>query len=314
MAHVLATIANGAVLLFVVTTMLAMGLSLTAAQILAPLRNARLVVLALVANFALVPLLAFVLTRVIPLSEPLKIGLILLGLAAGAPFLPKLAQFAHGNVAFSVGLMVQLMVVTIFYLPIVLPFLLPGVRVNPFSIALSLVLTMLLPLGIALLVRARYPEPAGQFQPLMGQASNVALLLVLVTSLLANFQELISVIGTGGIIAALILIGGGVAIGYPLGGPGGDTRAVLGLGSGQRNISAALLVSAQSFADPHVLAMVLVGSTVGLFVLLPLAFELGKRAGAKAATTVGGAQGAPTSTSASTIPETPPSGTMPAAS
>ena len=66
MAHVQTILADGAVLFFVVTTMLAMGLSLTVSQILAPLRQARLVVLALVANFVLVPLLAFVLTRLIP--------------------------------------------------------------------------------------------------------------------------------------------------------------------------------------------------------------------------------------------------------
>jgi BASS family bile acid:Na+ symporter len=315
MAHVLSVLANGAVLLFVIATMLAMGLSLTVTQILAPLRRARLVALALVANFVVVPLLALALIHAIPLSNPLKIGMILMGTAAGAPFLPKLAQFAHGNVAFSVGLMVLLVIVTIVYLPIALPLLLPGVKVNPISIAVSLVLTMLLPLGIALLVRARYPEPAGQLQPVMMQASNAALLLVAVTSLLANFQELIGIIGTGGILAAIILIGGGVVTGYLLGGPGSDTRSVLGLGTGQRNISAALLVSTQSFSDPNVLAMVLVGSTVGLFVLLPLAFELGKRAATTPAT-VGGAKGAPASAaaSASDAADAPPTGTMPTAS
>jgi len=51
MAHTLAALANGAVLLFVVTTMLAMGFSLTVSQILAPLHRVRLVVLALVASF-----------------------------------------------------------------------------------------------------------------------------------------------------------------------------------------------------------------------------------------------------------------------
>jgi BASS family bile acid:Na+ symporter len=288
-----------------------MGLSLTVKQILAPLHSVRLVVLALVANFVLVPLLAFDLIHLIPLSEPLKIGLILMGTAAGAPFLPKLAQFAHGNIAFSVGLMVLLMIVTIVYLPIVLPLLLPGVKVDPVSIATSLILTMLLPLGIALLVRARYPEPAGQLQPLMAQASNAALLLVLVLSLLANFQELIGVIGTGGILAALILIVGGVVCGYLLGGPGRDTRSVLGLGSGQRNISAALLVSTQSFTDPNVVAMVLVGSTVGLLVLLPLAFEIGKRT--TVPKTVPGAKVAPESASASAAADAPPPGAAPAA-
>jgi len=108
-------------LLFVVTSMLAMGMSLTMAQILQPLKNMRLVLLALVANFLLVPLLAYVITMVIPLEQSLEIGLIVLATAAGAPFLPKLVQGAKGNIAFGVGLMVLLMVVTIIYVPIVLP-------------------------------------------------------------------------------------------------------------------------------------------------------------------------------------------------
>ena len=52
--------------------------------------------------------------------------LLLLGCAAGAPFLPKLAELAKGNLAFAVGVMVLLMVTTVVYLPIVLPLLLPG--------------------------------------------------------------------------------------------------------------------------------------------------------------------------------------------
>jgi hypothetical protein len=45
-------------LLFIVTSMLAMGMSLSMAEILQPLKNVRLVVLALLGNFVLVPLLA----------------------------------------------------------------------------------------------------------------------------------------------------------------------------------------------------------------------------------------------------------------
>jgi len=40
--------------------------------------------------------------------------------------------------AFTAGLMVLLMVITIAYLPIVLPFVLTGVQVNPWEIAQSL--------------------------------------------------------------------------------------------------------------------------------------------------------------------------------
>ncbi|MCZ7668124.1 MAG: hypothetical protein M5U34_13480 [Chloroflexi bacterium] len=114
-------------LLFVVTSMLAMGMSLTIPQIVQPLKNVRLVVLALLANFVLVPLLAYGILMVIPLEQSLEIGLIVLATAGGAPFLPKLVQVAKGDIAFGVGIMVLLMVVTIIYMPFVLPLLLPGV-------------------------------------------------------------------------------------------------------------------------------------------------------------------------------------------
>src|SRR5262245_42739129 len=103
MVEVLNALSNLFTLAFVVTSMLSMGLSLTIPQIIAPLRNTRLVLMALVANFVLVPIVAVILTQVIPLAEDLRIGMLLLATAAGAPFLPKLAQIAKANVAFAVG-------------------------------------------------------------------------------------------------------------------------------------------------------------------------------------------------------------------
>ena len=46
-------------LIFVVSSMLAVGLSLGVTQILDPLRNLKLVSLALIANFILIPIAAF---------------------------------------------------------------------------------------------------------------------------------------------------------------------------------------------------------------------------------------------------------------
>src|SRR5213082_2723820 len=103
--------ATVAMLAFVLSSMLAIGLGLTLAQIVAPLRSARLVALSLLANFVLMPLGAVALATLLRLDQPLGVGLLLLGCAAGAPFLPKLAQLAKGNLAFAVGLMVLLMVV-----------------------------------------------------------------------------------------------------------------------------------------------------------------------------------------------------------
>jgi len=167
--ELIAVLSNLATLIFVISSMLALGLSLTVQQILNPLKDINLVVRALLANFVLVPALAFLLKTIIPLEPSLGIGLILLATAAGAPFLPKLAQAAKADVAFSVGLMVLLMVVTVIYIPVVLPLLLPGVSVNPADIARSLIILMLIPLGIGLLVKARYGEIAATWQPHMAR-------------------------------------------------------------------------------------------------------------------------------------------------
>jgi BASS family bile acid:Na+ symporter len=275
MTDFLELLAGLSVLVFVIGSMASMGLSLKTAQIIAPLKNAKLVILALVANFILVPLLAVVITLVIPLDQPIRIGLILLATAAGAPFLPKLAEAAKGSTAFSVGLMVLLMVVTIIYLPIVLPLLLGGVEVNPWDIAQSLIVLMLIPLAIGLFVRARYDEIAAKIQPTFGQASNLALLVLTVAGLVLNFRDMIGLVGSLGLLAGVIFIVGSLVIGYFLGGSG-DTRSVMGLGTAQRNISAALVVAGQNF-DLDVITYLMVIAVIGLVVLMPTAGELGKR-------------------------------------
>ena len=269
---------NLSVLVFVITSMLAMGLNLTVKQIVEPLRNTRLVILALIANFILVPILAYLIISVIPLEQGLATGLILMATAAGAPFLPKLAQAAKGNLAFAVGLMVLLMVVTIIYMPIVLPLLLQGVEVNPWDIAKSLIIMMLIPLAIGLFIKARYESTAESLQPHMSQTSTVAIAILMVTGIVLNFSAIVAVIGTGAIIAILVFLVVALILGYFLGGAESGTRAVLGLGTAQRNLSAALVVAAQNFADdPNVLTMILVAGLVGFVLLMVVGGELGRR-------------------------------------
>lgn len=183
--------------------MASMGLSLKMKQIIEPLKNIKLMVLALVANFVLVPIAGYVITLFLPMDESLNIGLILTATAA-APFLHKLAEIAKGNVTFSVGLMVLLMIATTIYLPIVLPLLLQGVEVSPWDIAQSLIVMMLLPLAIGLFVNARYEEVAAKVQPTLGQDSNTALLVLIVLGVVLNFKSMIGLVGSNGILAGVL--------------------------------------------------------------------------------------------------------------
>ena len=266
-----------AMLAFVISSMLAMGVGLSISGIIHPLRNPRLIAFALLSNFVLMPLCAYALSTLLRLDQPLGVGMLLLGCAAGAPFLPKLAELAKGNLPFAVGTMVLLMVVTVGYLPVVLPLLLPGVAVNPTKIAQSLVLLMLLPLGIGLALKWRYEELAARVKPMLDRISNVSLIMLVLLITAANLDKVLEVFGTRGILAGLLFIAFGFAIGWLLGGPGSDTRRVLALGTSQRNIAAALVVGSQSFSDPRVVVMVIVVAIVGLIVLMPLSRALANR-------------------------------------
>jgi bile acid:Na+ symporter, BASS family len=265
-----------AMLTFVLSSMLSMGLSLTVGQILAPLRNHRLIALALLANFVVMPFAAFGIGKMLRLDEPLGIALLLLGTASGAPFLPLLARISKGNLAFSVGLMVLLMVVTVAYMPLVLPLFLEGVSVDPVKIGRSLLFLMMMPLAIGLLVKARLSGLATKVQPSLGRVSILSLALLIVLLLITNMQSVLTLYGTRGVLASILFIAAGSGIGWVLGGPQSDTRGVMALGTAQRNIAAALVVGGQNFNDPKVVVMVVVVAIVGLLMLMPFARYLAK--------------------------------------
>lgn len=268
---------NVATLCFVVSSMLAMGSGLLLAQIAEPLRNVKLVALALIANFILMPAAAFGLALLLGLDKPFGLGLLVLGCAAGAPFLPKLADLAEGSLAFAVGMMVLLMVVSVAYLPIVLPLLAEGVSVNAMQIAQSLVLLMLLPLAIGLVLKARFEAVAEQVKPWLDRLSSISLILLIVLITAANIDKVLQVFGTRAILAGLLFIAIGFGVGWLLGGRDTDTKKVLGLGTAQRNIAAALVVAGQSFSDPKVVVLVTVVAILGMITLMPFARVLGKR-------------------------------------
>ena len=266
-------------LLFVVASMLGTGLSLTVGQIVRPLKNVTLVILTIVANFVLVPLLAYGITRLFTLDEPLRIGLIILSTVAGAPFLIKEVQAAKGDIALGVGLMFLMMVLTIAYVPLVLPRLLSGVTVDAWAIAKSLIVTMLAPIVIGLLWRSQSEESAQRWAPLMNKLSGVSLVVLLVTGLGLNVSNIISLIGSRGFLALIMFVIGSLMIGYVLGGRRASTRAVLGLGTAQRNVAAAILVTSLNFSGTMTLPYVLVAAILLPVILIPAARLLGRRGG-----------------------------------
>lgn len=280
MEVILQQFANLSILIYIVSTMISMGLSFFPKQFIEPLQDKKLILKSLAANFILVPLVTYIILRLIPLQPGLVIGLVLMAAGAGSPFMLKLVQFIKADMAFAVGLMLILSTVTLIYLPLALSFLLPDVSVNSVSIAVSLLILIFLPLLGGTTLKWRYNKLAKIIKPTFNQISNIFLFIVVLLYLGLNYQDFLAVFGTGGLLAALIFVLASFLIGYLLGGPSENTKTVLGMGTAIRNSSAAFVVALANFsAEYEVMAMIIVVYSLSIIMMMLISGEIGKRAG-----------------------------------
>jgi predicted Na+-dependent transporter len=268
-------VAKVALLAFLLSSMLAVGLSLTPRAILAPLSNARLVLTALALNFLLAPAFALALTKVIPLERPHAIGLLLLSGAAGAPFLPKLVQDAHCDLGVAVALMALLTVVTTLFMPFALPFILPDLQASPWSIARPLLIFILIPLAVGMLMQGQ--GSLVLVRTILVKLANISGLVLIILLVALYFRDLLGIVGSGAIAASVIFIAGLFAAGYLLGGSQIATKGALGLATAARNIGAALVPASQNFSDSKIMLMVVCCTIVTLLMLVPTAAWLQRK-------------------------------------
>jgi BASS family bile acid:Na+ symporter len=267
--------------LFAVTSMLSVGLGTSARQIVGPLRDLRGVITAVAANVVLMPLLAAGVAFLFALDRSTATGLVLVATAAGAPFLIKLAQFAKADVAFAASILVLLLVVTIVTMPIVVPLLGPDGSASAVSIARPLLLTMLLPLGLALGLGTLRPTWAARLRRPAGTASSLSLVALVLLTVVVNLDVVRRSFSNGALPAATLVIVGAFAIGFVLGAFDPAERIILGFAAAYRNFAAAIVVATESFHDRDVLVMVVVASIVSLVLLPPAAWAFGRRRGRK---------------------------------
>ena len=159
----------------------------------------------------------------------------------------------------------------------------PGVEVNPWDIAKSLIVTMLIPLLIGMLIKSHSPDVADHWAPVMNKISSLSVLILLVVGLGLNISNILSFIGTLGIGAMVLLILGALVIGMLFGGRDPGVRSAMALSTANRNGAAALLVATQNFSGTDTLPFVLVGVVLVLLILLPIAKRMGARSQAAAA-------------------------------
>jgi BASS family bile acid:Na+ symporter len=255
----------------------AVGLRLTAAQILDSLRQRRMAWI-VAANFVLVPALTLVLTQVFGVPGPIAAGMILLGAAPFAPVVPVFTRMAKGDLALAAGLTALFPFLSALLTPAVCELslkALPGTGILKFSF-LSILVVLLLTITLPLLAGVA----ANHWLPKLGKAllrpmevlseATGAVSLAFVT--IVEFKTIFAT-GWMPLLVMLLISELSLALGWFLGGPGKAARLVIGLGTSNRNIALALLIALQSFGDsPIVAAVVANGLVLILLGLLHVAY------------------------------------------
>lgn len=194
--------------------MLGMGLTLTFKDFAEVTRNPKAVIIGVIAQFVVMPSLAFMLAKLFQLPPDLAIGVILVGACPGGTSSNVMTFLARGNTALSVActtistLLAPILTPAVFYL-----FASQWLEINASAMFISVLQMVLLPIFIGLVIRAIFKQKIEQFSQTMPLVSVVAIVLI-VTAVVAVSKD--RIIESGLLIFAVVALhnGLGYLVGY----------------------------------------------------------------------------------------------------
>jgi BASS family bile acid:Na+ symporter len=197
------------------TLIASLGMTFTVKQILAPLTAVWLLIATIVLNTILAPLVAIGVCEVLPLADHARTGLEIVTIAAAAPAALKACELAkRADMAMAVSFLIVLGVLNVLAAPLWAEAIVTGANVNVGSIIGDLALLVLAPLAVGLVVRARYPEHADHWKGGLEKASNIALYIALAAGIGANWEDIVSVLGSWVLVASIVIIVVYVGLGW----------------------------------------------------------------------------------------------------
>jgi bile acid:Na+ symporter, BASS family len=238
------------VVIFMAGNLLDLGLRVNLREALRGLRDVRFVILSALWAFVLCPALAWGLTRVIPLTEPYAMGLILLGLTPCAPFLPMVADRARGDLNYAATFMLLASAGTVVLMPLAVPFMVNGLTVGAWAIAKPLLLLVVIPLVIGVGIQIVRPSTASRIQPFVKKGTGIDTVLMLILVVIIYGRGFLGSIGSYAIGAQAVfyVVVTAASYAFAFGMPHGQ-KSVLSLGICTRNCGTAL---APLFVAPDV--------------------------------------------------------------
>ena len=197
--------------------MFGMGLTLNLRDFKIVFTRPKDVIVGCLAQFTVMPLLAWALARVFALDEALTLGVVLVGCCPGGTASNVITYLAKGDLALSVGMTGVSTLLAPFMTPL-LTWALAGksVNVDVAGMLLSILWVVILPIVIGLLVKwiwPRFTERATDFLPAF---SSLAIAFIVAIIISANADKLL----TGGLLIVTVVILHnvcGLSLGYLIG-------------------------------------------------------------------------------------------------
>lgn len=213
LGHVRPTVIN--YLLGVV--MFGMGLTLNLRDFKIVFSRPKDVIIGCLAQFTVMPLLAWGLARLFGLDEALALGVVLVGCCPGGTASNVITYLAKGDLALSVGMTGVSTLLAPFLTPL-LTWALAGksVDVDVTSMFLSILWVVILPIVVGLLVKWLWPKFTERATDYLPAFSSIAIAFIVAIIIAANADKLF----TGGLIIVLVVMLHnvcGLSLGYLIG-------------------------------------------------------------------------------------------------
>jgi BASS family bile acid:Na+ symporter len=276
-----AQLINFLVTITLIEMMVAVGLSVPLGDLAIATRNWRLLIRAALANYVCVPAATIILLLLVDTHALVAAGFLILAVCPGAPFGPPLTSVANGNVPIAVGLMVLLAGSSAIVAPIALRSLLPlvsardALSIDAGRIAITLLLTQMLPLCLGIAVRHWWASAAARMQTPANRVGKILNLLTVGLILVTQFHSLAE-IRPRGFIGMIVLLVVSWTAGWLVGGPASDTRKALAVTTSLRNFGVGLVIATGTFAGAPAVTAIVGYGLVSLFGTLMLAMLAGK--------------------------------------
>jgi len=275
---VLTSVQGVLVTVSLVAMMTAMGAKLTRGDVRRTIREYNLVLRWILANLIAVPLFGILLGVVFGLPDSVIVGLLLVGVAPGAPFIPQLVSMAGGNSHEGIRLTAALTIVATVTVPLLVAATLAVLNVDlgfsPWPFLVPLLFFLVIPLIAGGVVREKRPDVARSVARRLTTLANVTLLLALVIVVLLDLDGALRILavlfGTGALLVMALFVLASVLIGWLTGGPTPENRRILALGTAGRNVNIALFIATGAFpasnADASIVAFAVIMLVVSLLV------------------------------------------------